>query len=258
MINKVTVEKVKPIGRKSYGSIPHLIGSKRGSGDRGVSEHVSNMMTFKKRGKQDRVIVTEKLDGSNHSIAKKDGRLIPLQRSGYDAWTSPYAQSHMFAQYLADHEDRFDAMLDEGMRVCGEWMAMSHGSIYTLTHDPFVPFDFMTEDFRVPFSEYSARLDQYGWDTLVRPHVLSDGPPYSIVQVEEMLGPHGFHGCEEEAEGCVWRLETHGKFNIIAKYVRPSKITGKYMPHISGKELVWNRLLPEHQHYIDDYSGVGS
>ncbi len=79
----------KPLGRKSYGSIPHLPESRMGSADHKISEGQAIIATKKKRDKHDVVIVQEKLDGSNVGIAKKNGEIIALTRSGYIANTSP-------------------------------------------------------------------------------------------------------------------------------------------------------------------------
>ena len=56
---------MKPLNRKSYGSIPHLLGSKLGATDKYVHEGQHRIMTEKTRDKHDHVIVNEKYDGSN-------------------------------------------------------------------------------------------------------------------------------------------------------------------------------------------------
>ena len=57
----------KPLGRKNYGSIPHLPGSRMGEADHKCSEGQARIATEKARDKHDRVICQEKLDGSNVS-----------------------------------------------------------------------------------------------------------------------------------------------------------------------------------------------
>lgn len=62
----------KPLGKKAYGSIPHLPGSRLGPGDYKLhdgQEHICFYGGKNKKGEQHRVIVTEKLDGSNVAIA---------------------------------------------------------------------------------------------------------------------------------------------------------------------------------------------
>jgi len=55
----------KPLGRKSYGSIPHLPGSRLGPGDYHAHEGQARIATEKARDKHDKIYVQEKLDGSN-------------------------------------------------------------------------------------------------------------------------------------------------------------------------------------------------
>ena len=59
----------KPLGKKAYGSIPHLPGSRLGSGDHHISEGQAKIATEKLRDKYDQLFVYEKLDGSNCSVA---------------------------------------------------------------------------------------------------------------------------------------------------------------------------------------------
>ena len=44
---------VKPFGRLSYGSIPHLPGSRLGSGDHHITEGQARILTVKTRDKHD-------------------------------------------------------------------------------------------------------------------------------------------------------------------------------------------------------------
>lgn len=100
---------MKPLGRKAHGSIPHLIGSRRGPSDRGVNPGQQRIATEQTRDKHDTVIVQVKLDGSNVAIAKINGMIVPLTRSGYVADTSPYPQHHLFAAWVRRNPDRFGA-----------------------------------------------------------------------------------------------------------------------------------------------------
>ena len=60
---------MKPLNRKNYGSIPHLLGSKLGATDKYVHEGQHRIMTEKTRDKHDYVIVTEKYDGANITLS---------------------------------------------------------------------------------------------------------------------------------------------------------------------------------------------
>jgi len=228
----MTTKPDNPLGRKAYGSIPHLIGSKRGDGDHGVNEWQHRICTEKSRP-GDVVIVQEKVDGSNVAVAKIDGTIVPLVRAGYRAETSPYELHHLFADWVGAKFSRFDDLLDEGERLCGEWLAQAHGTLYDIPADgdPFVAFDIMRGSERVPHIKFLERIGR----KFKTPSWLWVGPPCSIEHALKCLDIVCI-----EAEGVVYRVERNGKFDFIAKYVRPEFETGKYLTFISGGEAVWN------------------
>ena len=43
----------------------------------------------------------------------------------------------------------------------------------------------------------------------------------------------------EEREGAVWRVERRGGYDFLAKFVRPSKVDGAYLPELSGEAPIW-------------------
>lgn len=233
------IKPVKPLGRKAYGSIPHLPGSRLGPGDHHCHPGQDAICMVKARDKHDRIIVTEKLDGGNVAIAKVAGvGVVALSRSGYLASDSPYPQHHMFAQWVAGFASRFGAMLDYGERINGEWLALAHGTRYELTHEPFVAFDMMVADKRLPHDEVRQRCAFYG---VTAARVLSDGPPIHIDAILPMLETSG-HGALDAVEGAVWRVERQGQFDFMAKWVRPDKVDGKYLTDITGHPEIWHWL----------------
>lgn len=241
----------KPLGIKAYGSIPHLPQSRMGPGDHSCTEGQANIATVKTRDKYDKVIVQEKLDGSCCAVAKIEGVIVPLTKSGYRAESSRYEQHHMFCGWvlMQTQWERFDALLEERERVVGEWMVQAHGTQYDLPHEPFVAFDIMTEHTRVPHLEATERLS----NIFITPCTYSVGPPISIERGMEMLGKHGASGALDPAEGLVWRVERfkNGSYTVdfLVKYVRPDKIDGIYLPEISGIPgnlwNTWHRSLSE-------------
>lgn len=224
---------LRPLGHRCYGSIPHLPGSRRGPADRGLNDGQTAILTEKKRDQFDRIIVEEKLDGSNCSVAKIGGRIVSMQRAGYLAASSPFEQHHFFAKWVNRHVERFYHLLSEGERLVGEWLIQAHGTAYCLPHEPFVPFDIMAGSKRVLRDEFRERCREF-----VLPKLISDGPPISIEQVLSELEPSG-HGAET-VEGAVWRVERKGKVDFLGKYVRPEKVDGALLPEITGREPVWN------------------
>lgn len=225
----------KPLGRKSYGSIGHLPYSRLGPTDSCVDYGQANICCSKTRDRYDRVIVTEKLDGSNCAVAKVGGKIVALGRAGYLAETSPFEQHRMFADWVAERADRFDRVLGEGERVCGEWLAQAHGTIYDLRgREPFMVFDLMVDDRRVLFDEFMARLG----GVLSMPQLIHDG---GAIGVSEAMAIHEnkHSGCDE-TEGVVYRVERRGRVEFLAKFVRQDKVDGKYLPELTGCDPIWN------------------
>lgn len=234
MTNEIST-KPRPLGRKAYGSTPHLPGSRVGPTESTVEQGQYEMCCVKTRGRQDRVIVSEKLDGSGVAVAKRDGRILALTRAGYLAHTSPFPQHHYFAWWVEGRKRAFHSLLAEGEVANGEWLMMAHGTKYKLTHDPFVVFSMAKPNkVRLPWDEMVRGAEFNGF---VTPRVISDGPALSIDAAKELLAANpGHHGAEEEIEGAVWRVETHGEFSFLAKWVNPNKEDGKYLAGINGSE----------------------
>lgn len=233
---------MKPLGQKAYGSIPHLPSSRLGPGDYHISEGQAKIATEKKRDKNDIVIVQEKLDGSNVAIAKVGGEIIALTRAGYLATSSKYEQHHYFDQWVKLNKNRFDLLLSEGERICGEWLAMAHGTKYKLIDGPFIPFDIMRKTDRVIFEEFSSRVISVDFIT---PKVLNYGEPFSIEQMMESIKISG-HGAIDPVEGAIWRVERSGKVDFLTKFVRQDKKDGKYFPELNNGKTIWNIDLADY------------
>lgn len=230
---------MKPLGQKAYGSIPHLPGSRLGPGDHHCSPGQAVIACEKPRDKHDVIIVQEKLDGSNVAVAKVDGRVIALTRAGYKALSSPHLQHHHFDKWVNKNYSRFDSLLSEGERVCGEWLAMAHGTRYNLPHEPFVPFDIMVKTTRAIYSEFVERISLYQF-TL--PRLLNRGKSYSIDMAMHAIKVSG-HGAIDPVEGAIWRVERNGEVDFLVKYVRHDKEDGKYFSETTGKDAVWNFVV---------------
>lgn len=235
----------KPLGQKAYGSIPHLPNSRLGIGDHYISLGQARIATEKPRDKHDLVIVQEKLDGSNCCVAKIENKIIALGRSGYLAETSIYPIHHVFANYVKENEKRFFALLTEGERVCGEFLAQAVGTKYDLIHEPFVPFDLLRKTTRVPYSIFEKRIKQFNF---ILPNLLHIGGSFPVDSAIKAIEKSG-HGAIDEVEGAIWRIERKGVVDFLTKFVHHHKQDGKYFPEITGLETVWNldvsRWLPD-------------
>ena len=228
-------QRTRPLGRKAYGSIPHLPGSRMGPGDRHCHEGQARIATTKVRDRHDHVVVQEKLDGSCVAVARLDGGLHALTRSGNPASGSRFEHHRLFAAWVRVHDARLRALLADGERVVGEWLALAHGTRYALPHEPFVAFDLMTGGARVTHDELTARADAAA---LTTPRVLSSGPPRSIEDVRRAIATSG-HGALDPVEGAVWRVERRGQVDFLVKWVRPDKVDGCYLPELTGGGPIW-------------------
>jgi len=227
----------KPLGHKAFGSIAHLPGSRMGPGDHSCHPGQAAIACVKARDKHDRVFVTEKLDGSNTSIAKINGEIVPLGRAGYRAITSPFEQHHLFHHWAMEREKVFAEALNEGERLVGEWLAQAHGTRYDLKgRSPWPIFDLMVGSIHGTTEEVLARA---GWYGFASPPLLAEGPT-TIEKALELLGLHGHYGAIDPAEGFVWRVERDGKVDYLLKWVNPQKVDGCYLDSVTGKEPVWN------------------
>lgn len=122
----------------------------------------------------------------------------------------------------------------------------AHGTRYDLPHEPFVAFDLMVNDERMPYDDFMARLG----NVFITPALLHRVGALSVEQVMSKLNAYGFHSALDPAESAVWRVERDkptGKkgekkrvVNFLAKYVHPDTLDGLYLPEQSGKDTVWN------------------
>lgn len=243
---------IKPLGKKCYGSIPHLIGSRRGPADIGVPEGQHNICTLKTRDKHDTVIVQLKLDGSNVAVGKLNGKIIAMNRAGYLASTSPFKQHRMFDDWVSVRNSDFADVLHDGEWLSGEWLAQAHGTRYDLCNSglsPFVAFDLWVDGGRR--LNYDSFMDRIS-GMFTTPPLLHIGRACPIE--DAMHAARGrLYGELDEPEGAVWRVERMNHktkqvmVDFLAKYVRPDKIDGKYLPEISGNEPIWNLSIGARQ-----------
>lgn len=238
---------IRPLGKKSYGHIPHLPGSRIGPADHKCDEKQCEIATVKTRDKHDLVIVQEKLDGSNVGAAKIEGNIYPLTRAGYLANTSHFEQHRHFHDWVYRNYNRFFDLLMDNERVCGEWLMQAHGTRYNLPHEPFVAFDIMEGVERKVFEEFKDRVKRFDF---IIPNTVHIGGALGIDEAMGKVKASG-HGAIDPVEGAVWRIERNyivhpnrserkNRVLFLAKYVRPDKIDGCYLPEETGKEPIWN------------------
>lgn len=226
----------KPLAVKNYGSIPHLSGSKLGPRDYVITEGQEKILTVKTRDRHDEVLVFEKYDGSNVGVAKKNGEIFALTRSGYPASTSPFPHHHEFDKWVRQRSDQFNNILGEGERVVGEWLYQAHGLIYKITaDDPIVFFDYFgANNKRCPYDD----LVSLG---LPLPRLLYRGDAVSVETLKPTLNLKTPSICPNELpEGMVYRVERKGKVDFLAKWVRVDFTPGKYIINVDPDNFVYN------------------
>jgi len=217
-------ESRKPMGlKKNYGSIPHLPGSRVGPAEHTINDGQARMVLEGSKEKGDVVWCQEKLDGSNVGVYRINNEIIPITRAGYVADTSPYEMHHRFYEWALNSRERFLAVLEEGERLCGEWLYQPHGTLYNLPHEPFVAFDVMKGNARLPYLEFFRRTSY----SFVTPCTISG--PISIEDAKNSFGVCGRHGAVDPIEGFVWRLERKREVAFLCKYVHHWKEDGKYL-----------------------------
>ena len=192
------------------------------------------------------VHVEEKLDGSCCAVAKHNGEILALGRSGYPVESSPYYSMQMFGFWVNCYREEFDQSLNEGERWVGEWMASAVGTQYNLPHPPWVPFDLMRSHTRSPVYERNERIDDLSDRVRVLGPAMVSSSAMTVAEVREDLGS-GNHGAIGMAEGAVWRVQRDrdNKVILVAKWVRSDKEDGIYLPSISGERDIWNRWIDE-------------
>lgn len=228
--------------RRLYGSIPHLPGS-RAASDRTLSPAAARRCLDPAAARPgDEVIVQEKLDGSCVAIVRgAAGRLEARGREGRLAAESANVGRRMFAAWVAENEARLDGLhLVDGEVLVGEWLALVHGTRYELAHELFVAFDLVRgpERIRAPLDALTARLAPSGLRT---PAVVHRGAPLAITASCTLLGERGQHGAIDPPEGLVYRVERAGAVVLVAKWVRPDKVDGSYLPENSGRDALYHQ-----------------
>ena len=237
----------KPLGRKAYGSIPHLPGSRLGPGDWRLNDGQARILLEQPRP-GDRIIATAKLDGACVGVARCGEELIPLIRAGYRASDGDHEQLRLFDVWARREATRFD-FLRPGERIMGEWLAQACGTLYDAAAPgfaPFVAFDLFRfeagpkgrlDDRRVLRDEFAERCARAGMPTAA---LLADGPdPAPVAGMMRLLGL-GRHGEVDIPEGVVWRVEREDRVDFLAKFVRADKVDGSYLPEVSGRPAIWN------------------
>ena len=239
--------------QRSYGNISHLPGSKMiDSKDKLLGENETDYLTVKRRNvKTDIVIITEKVDGCNVGVLKRNGKLYPIQRKGYDVRTNEYEWIRGFSYFVECNQDRFYNMLDEGERACGEWMIKTHTLTYNLPSEPFILFDIIkgegNKTKRANYFELVKRSREFEFTNPGLIHIGESMEPQTAIFI---MGADGYHGCLQTPEGVVYRYENLEKgFLFSGKFVHNQRL-GKEEFFLGNNEYAYNKLKRKYSQYL--------
>jgi len=202
---------------KAFASIQHLPGSKLiDAEDKLLGAEQVKWLTQRRRTNADMVIITEKVDGMNAAVLRRGDFLHPLIRKGYDCRANPLPWINAFANFVDEHALRFLSVLEDGERICGEWMVKTHTLTYKLPHEPFVAFDIIKDAERLPYLKFKERASAGGFITAGLVNMGEAMPPEMALG---LLGD-GYHGVVGKPEGLIYRYEdSHSRFICSGKFV---------------------------------------
>ncbi len=245
----------RPLAHRNYGSIPHLQGSKLGAHDKYLHEGQDAIVRRGGRDRHDRVYASLKPDGTNVGVVKQDGRLLALQRKGYDCASSPYRMHHEFDAFVYTQYPRFDALLAEGERVVGEWLWQASGIYDAVQGEPFFAFDLCTPvNERLPWEQIVERGEGSGFRVPAwRPIAALTGEGSEATLLTALSAEFDAVRPVEPGvrhEGIVVRVERKGRVDFMGKWVRSDFEPGVFLPGLredSPRTALVNRMDLEEQ-----------
>lgn len=222
---------------KNYKSIGHLDGSiKLNSKDKNAAFNLTNICNGTDKNSFDYVKhVSEKIDGTNVGVIKKNDLLYPVTKNGYDArvtrqffpddpnFKTQYNNWALFAKWVFNKSLLLNTILSNNERLVFEWCAMTQSIKYSFKTQPIVLLDKVNciTNKRATWEELDKIKYLFG---IPRPKLLMStiGPLFTHSEnVEEYIKRfgNGFAGAKSPMEGIVIRLERDNEFVGACKYV---------------------------------------
>lgn len=226
----------KMINSSNFNRFKHLNGSRLiDSKDQYMDNKAQKMFTEKKRQINDMIYITEKIDGMNAGLLKKNGKFYALNRKGYDVRSNllyedgninflffcwAYWCSEYIAKQRKEKHNIFE--LPDNTRLVFENALLTHSLKYNFKHhDPvfLLAVYIGNEKINIKITNYIAK--KYN---LQRPPILASHLAINPEIIVNQYGK-GLAGCKENMEGCVYVYETYDmnkkdyRIESMAKYV---------------------------------------
>lgn len=220
---------------RNFGHIGHLTGSKMIDIEDKLLD-IENQVRFTscKRDKNDVVIITEKIDGMNAGVVKKNGMLYPINRKGYDSRGMKFQHPDLevlgdtWAKWVDNHYELYDSILEEDERMVFENCIFVHTLRYNFKNDPvFLLAKYNADNKRINHILLKELANRFG---IQQAPVLNIGiaiPPEIVISQY----PKGVVGVKGEIEGIVYSYEHGGEVETTAKFVS-NKLLGTMSPQI--------------------------
>lgn len=208
---------------RNFGHIGHLRGSRMiDNEDTLINEAERVKFVLCKRDPKDDVIITEKIDGMNAGVVKLNGLLYPINKKGYDVRgmgmqrTELRALADSWTNWVDEHYEIYDDILEEGERLVFENAIMMHTLRYRFSGDPvFLLAKYDANNRKLIYDELCQIGKEY---KLRQPPMLCRGVAIDPSLVINQY-PKGLVGARDGIEGIVYSYEHAGQVEGCAKYV---------------------------------------
>jgi len=207
----------------NFGTIGHLTGSKMiDDRDKLLSDDEQAKFTVCKRDKNDLVIITEKIDGMNAGVIKKNGYLYPINKQGFDVRNMGAVNKELeilgieWAKWVDNHYSLYDGLLEEGEHLVFENCIVQHTLRYNFKIEPvFLLAKYKADKKRLSYQKLTELAISNG---ILQPPLLNLGlalPPQAVIKQY----PKGVIGVQGQMEGIVYNYEHNNEHIGCAKYV---------------------------------------
>ncbi|MCW5983352.1 MAG: RNA ligase family protein [Bryobacteraceae bacterium] len=219
-----------------YPRTPHIAGSRLQPGDDDLS-----VVSFS-RVEGRRVVVEEKLDGSNCGISFDPGGALTLQSRGHALAGGPRErQFDLLKRWANWRAEALWKLLGTRYVMYGEWLYARHTIYYDELPHYFVEFDLLDRESGT-FLDTVERAAILDGSTVVSAPVLHEGP---LRTLDGLIGRSRF-ASSEAMEGLYIKREEGGRVVERFKYIRQSFAQAVAVggEHWMDRPIEPNRLRP--------------